>query len=160
MTATLARISHWLDRVGCGLTERRLRQLAEEGWFPEAKRNVVEAVPTLLGLVKYYRELRSKQGSDIEAERLRKTTEEADKLALENEKTRGSLVEVEAVYKNGESVFVALRARILSSGLSDHEKDELLTDLMQLKVGDFSESVRAGKHQSALARDSKATAAA
>lgn len=75
---------------------------------------------------------------DIEAEKLRKTREEADKIAMENERTRGKLVEVEAVYRFYESVFVSLRARILSSELTDESKDELLKDLQRLlgKIAD------------------------
>ncbi len=75
---------------------------------------------------------------DFEAERLRKIKEEADKLALENDKTRGQLVETEAVYKHFEGIFVGFRARILSSGLADIEKDEILNDLRRLKSRDLS----------------------
>lgn len=77
---------------------------------------------------------------DIEAETLRKVSEEADKVALQNEKTRGSLVEIEAVYKHFEGLFVSLRARILASGLVTEEKDELLNDLRKLKARDFADS--------------------
>ena len=70
---------------------------------------------------------------DMEVERLRKTREEADKLALENDKTRGALVEADKVYKWAEGVFVALRQGILASGLNETEKDELLGELRGLK---------------------------
>lgn len=72
-------------------------------------------------------------GGDIEKERLRKTKEEADRLALENAKTRGELVEIAVVQKLGEKVFVALRAQILAFDLDEPEKDKLLQKLLSLK---------------------------
>lgn len=77
-------------------------------------------------------------GGDIEAERLRKTTEEADKLALANARSRGELVEVQSVKRLGERVMVAIRSRILQFPLSDDEKDTLLTELMDLGKMDWS----------------------
>ena len=96
---------------------------------------------------------------DIDVERLRKLTEEADKLALDNEKTRGGLVEIEAVYKHFQGLFVALRSRLLASSLTDEEKDELLGDLRKLKAGDFSKSMRVGEDTEPAAGDSDSTAA-
>ncbi|HNQ89032.1 MAG TPA: hypothetical protein PKM73_10495 [Verrucomicrobiota bacterium] len=46
--AQLARLS--------GLTDRRLRELAVEGWFPKAVEGHYELVPTIQGLLRYYRE--------------------------------------------------------------------------------------------------------
>lgn len=39
-----------------GLTERRLRELAAEGWFPRANNGHFQLVPTIQGLLRYYRE--------------------------------------------------------------------------------------------------------
>lgn len=39
-----------------GLTERRLRELATEGSFPKAKEGSYQLVPTIQGLLRYYRE--------------------------------------------------------------------------------------------------------
>ena len=46
--AQLARLS--------GLTERRLRELAGEGWLPKAANGQYPLVPTIQGLLRYYRE--------------------------------------------------------------------------------------------------------
>ena len=75
---------------------------------------------------------------ELNAERLRKTKAESERIELENEKTRGTLVSVEATYKHFEHFFVALRARILASGLTEDEKDELLKDLRGIKARDLS----------------------
>jgi hypothetical protein len=39
-----------------GLTERRLRELASEGWFPKAVDGQFQLVPTIQGLLRYYRQ--------------------------------------------------------------------------------------------------------
>ena len=39
-----------------GLTERRLRELAAEGWFPKSDNGHFQLVPTIQGLLRYYRE--------------------------------------------------------------------------------------------------------
>ena len=77
-------------------------------------------------------------GGDIEAERLRKTTEEADKLALANARSRGELVEIRSVKKLGEKIMVAIRNRILQMPMTDDEKDKCLTELMNLAKLDWS----------------------
>lgn len=87
---------------------------------------------------------------DLHGEQLRKTREEADKLALANEKERGNLVETAAVYKALEGVFVAVRQKILASSLLEEEKDELLNELRGLKDRDFTES-RGGRRRAAPA---------
>jgi hypothetical protein len=136
------RLETLLARHDIQLGDRRLRQIAGEGFFPEPDRGEYQLTPTLLGLVRYYRELQQKRGGEFEAQELRKLTESADKLALENEKTRGGLVEIEAVYKHFQGLFIALRARILGSNLTDEEKDQLLNDLRGLKARDIAEPVR------------------
>lgn len=82
--------------------------------------------------------VRAVLGGDIEAEKLRKTREEADKLALQNSRTRGELVEIASVKKLGEKVMIAIRQRILNMPLTDDEKDKCLTELLNLKDLDWS----------------------
>ncbi len=129
-----------LSQRGVSFTDRRLRQIADEGFYPPPINGEYEFLATLLGLISNRDKLREKQGGTLATERLRKLKEEADKVALENDKTRGKLVEIEAVYKHFEGIYVAFRARILASGLGDEEKDEILNDLRGLKARNFSES--------------------
>jgi hypothetical protein len=77
-------------------------------------------------------------GGDIEAERLRKTREEADKLALANARSRGELVDVSSVRRLGQQVMSAVRNRILSMPLTDDEKDGCLRELLSLADMDWS----------------------
>ena len=69
---------------------------------------------------------------DIDAERLRKTREEADKLAIENAVARGELVDVRDFVKRYEPIYAQIRQTILASGLGDNDKDALLTELAKL----------------------------
>jgi len=126
-----------LARVNLQRTDRWLRQLADKNYFPQPRNGEYEFLATLLGILRYYLDDLEKQSGSLQGQRLRKLTEEADKLALDNEKTRGGLVETEAVYKHLEGVFVALRARILASNLDDLDKDQILNDLRQLKARDI-----------------------
>jgi len=48
-----------------GLTDRRHRQLALEGWFPPPKSAEYLLAPTLQGLFKYYREKATRQGGTL-----------------------------------------------------------------------------------------------
>lgn len=77
-------------------------------------------------------------GGDHEAEKLRKTREEADRLALQNARSRGEIVEIASVKKLGEKVLVAVRNRILNMPLTDEEKDSCLKELMDLGKLDWS----------------------
>ena len=77
-------------------------------------------------------------GGDIEAEKLRKIREEADKLALQNARSRGELVEIASVKKLGEKVMIAIRNRILNMPLTDEEKDRCLRELLGLGRLDWS----------------------
>lgn len=81
---------------------------------------------------------RAMGGGEYESERLRKTREEADKLALANARSRGELVEIAAVKKLGEKVMVALRNKVLNMPLTDEEKDRCLVELMDLGKLDWS----------------------
>ncbi|MEW6306759.1 MAG: hypothetical protein AB1705_25105 [Verrucomicrobiota bacterium] len=74
---------------------------------------------------------------DERRERLREIKERADKLEMENAERRGELIDAEVIYKHFEGIYVAFRARVLASSLSNEEKDEILTDLAKLKARDI-----------------------
>lgn len=94
---------------------------------------------------------------DRESEELRKVREEADKVALHNAKERGALVEVEAVFRTFQGVFISMRQTILGSELSDREKDELLNNLRALS---YDEAKRNGIAETTGEADGDTDAAA
>lgn len=81
-------------------------------------------------------------GGDLEAERLRKTREEADLLSIKKARMQGELVDVSDVKKVGMAVFARVRAKVLSSTLLDSEKDALLRDLLTLKGHDWATEIK------------------
>jgi len=74
--------------IGLDLTDRRLRQLAHDGHFPEPVDGQYDWVPTVRGLLKYYRDYQSslaarKQAIADEDHRKRKRENDvADKLLV------------------------------------------------------------------------------
>lgn len=69
---------------------------------------------------------------DMDAERLRKMREEADKLELENGVRRGELLDKEAVKSLFEEGCAEQKQKILASGRSDAETDAILNELEQI----------------------------
>jgi len=67
--------------------------------------------------------------NDTNSERTRLYREQADKLSLENNKTRSEHVGVDIVWKAYEGIFAAMRKTILASPLSDAEKADALAQL-------------------------------
>lgn len=135
-----------LRSKGIELGDRRLRQLAKDGFFPEPDGGKYEFLATMLGLVKYFRELKDKRSKEYLAEEFRKLRESADEIAIRNETSRGNLVESETFYRQTEKLFVALKARVLASDLRNEEKDELLHDLAQLTARAVAESAEHPAH--------------
>jgi hypothetical protein len=66
---------------------------------------------------------------DASSERCRLYREQADRLSIANAKARAEQVDVDAVYKAYEGVFVRMRKTILTSPLTDVEKSEILSNL-------------------------------
>lgn len=125
------------------LTSARIGQLCKDGVIFKTGKNQYDLWRSVKGYITYLQNRKTNQhgltgNADLDAERLRKMTEEADKLALANARSRGELVEVTAVKKLGEKVMVAIRSRIMQFPLSDDEKDKLLTELLSLGKMDWS----------------------
>lgn len=83
---------------------------------------------------------------DLHGEQLRKTREEADRLAIANQKERNELVETPRVMKFCNGIGVVLRQKLLASSLTDAEKDELLAEIKKLfDAGTVTEQVCADR---------------
>lgn len=130
------------------ITAVRVQQLAADGVVVKVARGQYDREKSVAGYVHYLQTKKANQHSagmgadkdagDIDAERLRKTTEEADKLAIANARSRGELVEIAAVTRLGQNVLIAVRNRILNMPLTDDEKDSCLRELLELKNMDWS----------------------
>lgn len=66
---------------------------------------------------------------DLDGERLRLMAEQADKIALENEKTRMNQVSYDCVIRGASRFIAILKARLSASTMSEDEKTQILTEL-------------------------------
>lgn len=127
------------------LTSVRVQQLAADGIISKSGRGQYDLWSSVRGYIKFLQErkvnqwdAKDEEQTDLKREQLRRTKEEADKIQLANERTRGELVEVIAVKRAGEKVMSAIRNRILNMPLTDDEKDQCLRDLLSIREMDFS----------------------
>ena len=81
---------------------------------------------------------------DKEAETIGKLAAERRQIELKNALTEGELISVAYVIRLAESFLVPVRQRILSSGLSEDERAEILDDLVKFGEVDWkSEAIDA-----------------
>jgi hypothetical protein len=127
-----------------GLTDRRHRQLAKEGYFPPPLRGKYQLIRTLQGLFRYYREVQVKRTGRFEEERVGKMAADRRTAEVNLEKLLGALIETDTVYKAWETIisgakqkFLALPNKIESQygnnpklrKILEREVDELCSDL-------------------------------
>jgi hypothetical protein len=74
---------------------------------------------------------------DLDGEKLRKLTLEADLLAVELARERAQVLATDEVLRVWSGVVVAMRQVVKGSNLSDTEKHECLRQIRELKVTDF-----------------------
>ena len=88
-----------------GLTDRRFRQLADQGYFPVPVKSMYQTSETLTGLFRYYREadqrIRNKKDA-IDSEKLKR-------LKRENKKEEGELTETSKLAAAVQGSVTALR---------------------------------------------------
>ena len=78
------------------------------------------------------REIHSALWGDVDREKLRKLQAETRSLLLANAEKEGQLVDVADFTKRLERIIVQMKARIMSSELSNAKKDQLCSDLAAL----------------------------
>jgi hypothetical protein len=131
-----------------GLTDRRHRQLAKEGFFPPPQRGRYLTRETLTGLFKYYRESATRRTGTLAEEREAKLRAERKLAELDLAKRTGELIELAAAERFTEALVAAfvnhldpLPSKLASiTGLPhikrplEDELDRIRTDLARLKL--------------------------
>lgn len=74
---------------------------------------------------------------DLDGEKLRKLTLEADLLSVELARERGQVLVTDDVRRVWSGVIVALRQVVKASGLSDAEKNECMRQIRQIDVTEY-----------------------
>ncbi len=98
-------IASWLD-----LSERRIRQLRDEGVLAETKPGLYELRPTVARYISYLR----KGGNDLNDERAKLTRAKREAVEMENDLRKGRLHETADIEKGLQSVLLNIRSRFLS----------------------------------------------
>ena len=75
-----------------GLTDRRHRQLADEGWIPKPDRGEYRFAATIRGILKFYRESNERAKGDLASEKLLKLRTERQIAELKLEEQRGEVI--------------------------------------------------------------------
>jgi len=72
-----------------GLTDRRHRQMSDEGFFPKPINGLYQYAPTLRGILRFYREWKDRAAGDLASQKLKKLSAEAALAELKLEVQRG-----------------------------------------------------------------------
>lgn len=119
------------------LSERRIGQLADKGIVARVGRGKFDLLVSTANYCRHLREVASGRGEDspdLTAERTRLAKEQADRIAIENERTRGQTLDAAEAANRWAAEMVKLRARLLAvpgqigmalSHLTSHELQEI-----------------------------------
>lgn len=80
-----------------GLSDRRHRQLADEGFFPKPVESQYQFAPTIRGILRFYREWKDRAAGDMASEKLQKLRTERMIAELKLEQQRGDVVPKEEI---------------------------------------------------------------
>ena len=97
-----------------GLTDRRHRQLAGDGYFPPPVRGRYQLTPTIQGMFRYYREQAARGNDEFATERLRKTRAEANLAEIRLHKERRNAFDRKAVLRTWENIIMVIRQKLLA----------------------------------------------
>ena len=97
-----------------GLTDRRHRQLAAEGYFPAPIKGQYQLVPTIQGMFRYFRDQMNRGNDEFALERLRKTRAEANLAEIRLAKERKHALDKDAVFRCWENILMVIRQKILA----------------------------------------------
>lgn len=84
-------------------------------------------------------EEKNEKTADYWQEQTRLTRAKADIAEVERARIRNEVIETETVFRTWENVGVSIRRTILTSNLSQEEKDSILNELQSLKIEDYLE---------------------
>ena len=122
-----------------GLTDRRHRQLADQGFFPPPADGEYLLVPTLRGLFNFYREGRKETRDEYTNEKIGLARAQKENWQLLNKKRAGMQIDIEDALALVQKFTFAVRQKIVLSHLDDSEKNSVLMELQGIKDVDFTE---------------------
>jgi hypothetical protein len=97
-----------------GLTDRRHRQLAAEGYFPAPIKGQYQLTPTIQGMFRYFRDQMNRGNDEFGIERLRKTRAEANLAEIRLAKERKDAFDRKSVLRCWENIVMVIRQKVLA----------------------------------------------
>src|SRR3954470_22620600 len=95
-----------------GLSDRRHRQLAKEGFFPPPNRGKYQAWPAITGLFKYHREQLAKKDDTLAAERAKYMKARREKAEIETAIMKGEYYKADNVSAKQRNIFLHQQAML------------------------------------------------
>ena len=120
-----------------GLSDSKHRQLARLGYFPPPIEAEYQQRDAIKGIFRYYREVATKKNGTMESEKVRKIRAEADLAIAKVRNLERKSVPVDAVLLVWEKMILGLRAKIMSSGLSEKDRRGILDELQPANLDEY-----------------------
>lgn len=131
-----------------GLTDRRHRQIAAEGYFPHPTNGEYQAGPTIAGMFRYYREAYQKTSRTLAEDKRTKLQREIELLDLKIAEQNSELVPMAEVDRVWKSVCIAVRQILQGADIPSRLKDELVAQFQKVNVGDYYKTTGAADTES------------
>jgi hypothetical protein len=120
-----------------GLTDRRHRQLAKEGYFPTPVRGLYQLTATIAGMFRYYRESYQKLNRTLVDDKQTKLRKEIELLELKIAEQQKQLVPVSEVDRVWQAVTAAVRQTLIALDVPHTAKEDLVAHFRQIKVSEY-----------------------
>lgn len=122
-----------------GLTDRRHRQLADDGYFPAPVGGEYLLSATIQGLFRFYREGRKETRDEMAQEKIGLTRAQREAQERENRRRSGQLAEAADVIQLVHRFCFAARQKILLASMPEEEKQAILVDLYGMRDADYTQ---------------------
>lgn len=120
-----------------GLTDRRHRQIAKEGYFPPPIQGEYQLNATIAGMFRYYREAYQKTNRTLAEDKQTKIRREIELLELKISEQNRQLVPISEVDRVWSAATAAARQCIIASELPKREKDEIVAYFQKVNAADY-----------------------
>lgn len=139
-----------------GFSDSFHRKLARLGYFPPPVNSAYQMGPTIQGMFKYFRETGARKSGNLEMEKTRKISAEADLATAKARMMERKQIPVDAVMLVWEKVMLGFRAKIMSSGLSEKDRRGVLLDLQPANLEAYFEGVNLSEIEAEEAAENEA----
>lgn len=120
-----------------GLTDRRHRQLAKDGYFPPPLKGEYQLTATIQGMFKHYREAAQRAHRSFAEDKSTKTKREIELLELKIGQQQQALVPVAGVESMWAGVCEAIRQSIMAADIPLEAKDSICGYIQKIEPSDY-----------------------